>query len=118
LKSSSSIGGGDDAIDRRALMKLGFGGTGGFDLPSNEPELRRRGIGSCGDEGVRSDCCRLGGGSGATFFADGRETGICGAVTLIQSGSLVGSNGFLGRLGLSCHPSPGGFGISTLDAAL
>ena len=38
-------------------------------------------------------------------------------MTLIQSGSLVGSNGFLGLLGLSCQPSPGGFGISTLDDA-
>ena len=49
---------------------------------------------------------------------DARETGNCGEITLIQSGSSVGSKGFLGLLGLSCHPSPGGFGISTFDEAL
>lgn len=37
-----STGDCDEAVDARVLIKLGFGGTGGFDLPSTELELVRR----------------------------------------------------------------------------
>jgi hypothetical protein len=78
---------------------------------------RRRTVGcSWGDGG--SVCCLRGGGRGGNFFSRGCEIGICGAVTLIQSGSSEMSKGFLGRLGFSTHPSPGGRGISTLEDAL
>ena len=56
-----------------------------------------------------------GGGRGGIFLS---ESGICTAVTLIQSGSSVASKGFLGRFGLRIHPSPGGLGISTLEDAV
>jgi hypothetical protein len=54
----------------------------------------------------------------ATLDAEIDDAGVCVVVTLIQSGSVERSKGVLGRLGLSTHPSPGGFGISTLDDAL
>jgi hypothetical protein len=53
-------------------------------------------------------------GTGGVGFAVAASSKL----TLIQSGSSVGSNGFLGRFGLRTHPSPGGFGISTFEAAL
>jgi hypothetical protein len=40
-----SIDDGDDSTDARALIKLGFGGTGGFDRPFNDAELGRVGNG-------------------------------------------------------------------------
>jgi hypothetical protein len=116
--NSSSNGEGDAVDDARPEMKLGFGGTTGFGLAPVLRVLARRGGGSCGDGGSRSDCCRRGGGAGAVLggvFFSGTK---CPVGILIQSDSVVGSNGFVGLFGLSCHPSPGGFGISTLDDAL
>lgn len=99
-------------------MKVGFGGIGGFGLAfvTREFTLRRTAGCSWGDGG--SVCCLRGGGRGGNFFSRGCEIGIWGAVTLIQSGSSEMSKGFLGRLGFSTHPSPGGRGISTLEDAL
>lgn len=108
----------EEVTDARAPMKLGFGGRGGFGLPFvvSEFTLRRTAGCSCGEGG--SVCCRRGGGGGGSFLSRGVEVGIWGAVILIQSGSSDMSKGFLGRLGLSTHPSPGGRGMSTLDDAL
>jgi hypothetical protein len=42
LKSLSSESAGDDVTEARELMKLGFGGIGGFDLPLIVSELTLR----------------------------------------------------------------------------
>src|ERR1700737_535284 len=88
-------------------------------------ELARRGGVSCGIGEIRSEFCRRGGGAGGVFFSvffpgtdDIGNPAKPALGILIQSESVVGSNGFVGLFGLSCHPSPGGLGMSTFDDAL
>jgi hypothetical protein len=111
LNSLSSDNFDDVEVLLGALIKFGFGGTGGFVFSVTDVELGRRGNASFSSEtGEISVRLRRGGGTG------GRIAGVAETLLggLIQSASAVGSHGFLGRSGFRIQPSPGGFGIEIL----